>query len=488
MMDDGTAAPSIDAARQPVQAPQATGQDASTPGARWRRWWDGLLDGRGIAGLLPVLAMGVLLLLGTAALWQQPASDAAKYGCYAYAFWHGGADFTTHASDFPGCAFIQQSAAPAPFHTLPLEYPFLALLPFSLPLLAPFAWYQLVFGCLMVLVAASIYWYLARVGPRGAGLAFAVFLVLGGWGTAAGRFDLVPAGCTLLCLVAAERGRFRRAYLWLGIATMLKLYPLPLLLPLFLAEQRGTPGTLLNWRRLPGVGMFVATCAICLAVSLLISVSGTLSPLNYFADRPLQIESLPASIMWGLSLLGAPICTDFQFGSLNIYDRVQGVCMAAAGQAPDSMTQSLSRLFLGLLLVGVVLVVWMQWRRKLTLPQAFVALLLVIMLTGKVFSPQYLIWLAPLVAYVQGLDLAWLLLWSMVSVLTTVIYPYLYSVTYRIADAPSVPAFYPTVALRNVCFALVMVCFLFDVRGLRSRPRYKLPPGSVPVSQSMSSR
>lgn len=486
------AVPSLEAASQPMPASQAADQapshDASTPEARWRRWLHNLLDGRGFISLLPVVVMGMLLLLGTAALWQQPASDAAKYGCYAYAFWHGGADFTSHAAAFPGCAFIQQLAAPTPFHTLPLEYPLLALLPFSLPLLAPFAWYQVVFGALMVLVAAGIYWYLARAGPRGAALVFALFLVLGGWGTAAGRFDLVPAGCTLLCLVAAERGQFRRAYLWLGVATLLKLYPLPLLLPLFLAEQRGIPGTLLNWRRLVGLGVFVAFCAVCFALSLLISVSGTLSPLTYFADRPIQIESLPASIMWGLSLLGAPICTDFQFGSLNIYDRVQGVCAAAAGQAPGMMTQSLSRLFLVLLVVGVALVVWMQWRGKLTLPQVFVALLLVIMLTGKVFSPQYLIWLAPLLAYAGMFSPGWLVLWSAVSVLTTVIYPYLYSVTYRIADAPSVPAFYPTVALRNLCFVLAVLGFLFDLRGLRSRPRYKRTPGSVPVSQSMSSR
>src|SRR5262249_39842403 len=191
--------------------------------------------------------------LGISALWPQPASDAAKYGCYAYAFWHGGTDFTAHAASFPGCAFIQQSASSAPFHSLPLEYPLLALLPFSLPLLAPFAWYQMTFAALMVLMAAGIYWYLARVGPRGSALAFALFLVLGGWGTAAGRFDLVPAGCTLMCLVAAERGQFRRAYFWLGLATMLKLYPLPLLLPLFLAEQRGTPGALINWRRLRSI-------------------------------------------------------------------------------------------------------------------------------------------------------------------------------------------------------------------------------------------
>jgi hypothetical protein len=342
--------------------------------------------------------------------------------------------------------------------------------------LLPLAWYPVAFAVEMVLVAAGIFGYLARVGRRGAPLAFALLVVLGCWGTAAGRFDLVPAVMTLLCLIAAERGQFRRAYVWLAIATLLKLYPLPLLLPLFLAEQRAQAHPLLHWRRWTGVGVFAGTCAAGVLVSLLVSVSGTLGPLNYFTDRPIQIESFAASLLWGASLLGVAICTDVQFGSLNVYEQVQGVCTAAGGYAPGPLTQGLSRLLLALLIAGILLVAWMQWRGKLTLPQAFVALLLVVMLTGKVFSPQYLIWLAPLVAYTLGLDLAWLLLWGAVSLLTTVIYPYLYSATYRIADVPSLPAFYPMVALRNACFALAVVGYLFDLWRLRSRPGQRPAP------------
>jgi len=60
-----------------------------------------------------------------------------------------------------------------------------------------------------------------------------------------------------------------------------------------------------------------------------------------------------------------------------------------------------------------------------------------------------------------------------VSLLTTVVYPYLYGVKPIITEAPSVPAFYPTIALRNLLLALVTLVYLFDIGQLRSRASEK---------------
>ncbi len=449
-----------------ISAPE---QESGSALPRWRRWASDVMQGRGWVSVLPMLLMGTLLMAGSSFVFMLPHTDVAKYHCYAAAFWHGGANYPAD----PSCDFIVGYASPLPFHTLPKEYPILSLIPFSLTLLSPAGWEQVAFGFWMVLVAGGLYWYLGRVGPRGASLAFALYLVIGGWGTAVSRFDLIPAAFTLFCLVAAVRGRFFWAYFFLALATMLKLYPILLLLPLFLAEQRSDRGALFRWRRIAGVGVFAATCAGLFLVSLLSTVQGSFSPLKYFTGRPVQIESLPASIMWVGSFLGFPICSDFQFSSLNVYDRVHGVCTATAGQAPGPMTSLLSPLFLVLMLAGVAWVSWMQWRGKLALQQAFVGILLVIVLTGKVFSPQYFIWLAPLVAYVLGSDALWLILWCLVSFLTTAVYPYLYGVKHIITDAPSVPAFYPTIALRNLLLALVSLGYLFDIGRLRSRASAK---------------
>jgi hypothetical protein len=452
------------------RSPALTRPDGQVP-SRWRLWFSDIVAGRGWVGLLPMLLMGVLLMCGSSFAYFLPYNDVAKYQCYAHAFWFGGSNYPA----VPSCDFIQYYASSAPFHTLPMEYPALALIPFSLTLLAPGPFFQIGFAVWMTLVAAGLYWYLGRVGPRGASLAFAAYIVLGGWATAASRFDLVPAAFTLFCLVAAVRGRFIWAYVLLAIAVMLKLYPLPLLLPLFIAEQRARSAPLLQWKRLIGVGAFVATCAGVFLASLLVSAPEAFGPLNYFTYRPIQVESAPASILWVGSLLGHPICTAFQYGSLNDYERALGNCARYWGPPPGPLASILSPLFLGLLVIGVLCVAWMQWRGKMSLQQAFVAILLVIILTGKVFSPQYFIWLAPLVAYAIGLeDLFWFGAWCLVSLLTTIIYPYLYGVNGHIEDAPAVPAFYPAIAYRNLLLALIVITYLFDLFHLRSRSAAKI--------------
>ncbi len=467
-------------------------QDDQRP-ARWRRWLADILANRGWPGLFPMLLMGVLLLCGSSFAFFLPYNDVAKYQCYAHAFWFGGSNFPAN----PSCDFLRNYASALPFHTLPREYPALALIPFSLTLLVPVYWSQLAFAICMTLVAVGLSWYLGRVGPRGASLAFAAFIVLGGWGTADSRFDLIPAAFTLFCAVAAVRGRFIWAYVLLAVAVMLKLYPLPLLLPLFLAEQRAfgggrlrepgsrslvpvghvraRPKPLWQWKRLLGVATFAATCAGIFLASLLVNVQGALGPLTYFADRPIQVESAPASIMWVGSLLGHPICTAFQFGSLDVFEELPPGCGRYTAPPLGPLAQALSLLFLALLVVGVVCVAWFQWRGRLSLPQAFVALLLVIIVTGKVFSPQYFIWLAQLVAYAIGLeDLFWFVAWCVLSLLTTIIYPYLYGARGGIENAPAVPAFYPTIAYRNLLLAVVVILYLFDLFHLRSRSAAKL--------------
>ena len=449
-------------------------QDGQLP-SRWQRWRAEVMAGKGRISLLPMLLMCILLMCGSSFAFFLPYNDVAKYQCYAHAFWFGGSNYPA----VPSCDFIQNTASGLPFHTLPLEYPGLAIIPFSLTLLTPGPWFQIGFAVWMTLLAAGIYWFLGRFGPRGSSLAFAAYIVLGAFATAASRFDLVPAAFTLFCLVAAVRGKFIWAYVLLAVAVMLKLYPLPLLLPLFLAEQRFWKGPLLQWKRLVGMGAFAATCAAVFLASLLVSVKGAFYPLDYFTGRPIQVESAPASLMWVGSLLGHPICTAFVYGSLDVFDNIQQGCSTYTGPPPGPMSSILSPLFLGLLVAGVLCVAWLQWRGKLTLPQAFLAILLVIILTGKVFSPQYFIWLAPLVAYAIGLeDLFWFVAWCLISLLTTIIYPYLYGVKGHIADAPAVPAFYPAIAYRNLLLALFVIAYLFDVFHLRSRSAAKTVPPS----------
>src|ERR1051326_2114976 len=170
-------------------------RDGQVP-SRWQRWRADMMAGKGWVSLLPMLLMCVLLLCGSSFAFFLPYNDVAKYQCYAHAFWFGGSNFPAN----PSCDFLQHYASAWPFQTLPREYPALTLIPFSLTLLAPLYWSQLPFALFMTLAAAGLYWYLGRVGPRGAALAFAAYIVLGGWATADSRFDLIPAAFTLFCV------------------------------------------------------------------------------------------------------------------------------------------------------------------------------------------------------------------------------------------------------------------------------------------------
>src|SRR6266704_2867807 len=177
----------------------------------------------------PAILWGILATFG-------PITDVGRYQCYALTFWHGGAAM----KQLPAvqCRFLPlESLTQPPLHILPLEYPPLTVLLFSLGLFAPTTDYPLLFAFWMALTAIFIYWLLLRYGPRGAALTFALYVLIGGWTTALSRFDLAPAALTLICIIAAERRRWTLAYIALAFGVLLKLYPILLFPPLILAEQ-----------------------------------------------------------------------------------------------------------------------------------------------------------------------------------------------------------------------------------------------------------
>lgn len=442
-----------------------------------------LIARRGIVAYLPIIAAVILLFCG--ASWQifWIHTDAARYQCYTLIFWQG----SQGSNLLPGaqCSFLTQFGVPqsgvAPLHILPFEYPPLTLSIFSLAMVVPLAQYQIAFAVEMALVALLIYWLLLRYGPRGAGLACAFYLIIGAWATAEGRFDLVPAGLTLLCVIAAERRRWTLAYVALAFGFLLKIYPLLLLPALFIAEQI-THGrfykpadslslkTLPNaaWQTLRGAGQWrwrnlLIFCGLVLVVSSLFALlnfqGAVVSQLRYFANRPVQVESAGSTLLWLAAHFGHPASVAYTFGSINVESDLGNV-VALVSEI--------------LFALGYLLTILRQWRGKLDLVQTFIALTLVFIITGKVFSPQYLIWLIPLLAYNGSFNRLWLVLWSAISILTTVIYPYLYTHTRDARLAPYLPGFIEMVTLRNILLVLITLAFLFNwwnVNRRRDLPR-----------------
>lgn len=451
-----------------------------------------------------LLIIGLVLYYGS--FWKSlnthstaaQQTDAARYECYTVAFWKGFSAlqelpaqqcaFLTHPTTttpvLSTSALLQKSRAAGapewitdliatqvptlPFHALPSEYPLIVMLPFSLAALAPLAYYQIAFAILMILLMATIYTLLMRFANRWTAFSFLLLLVAGNWGTALGRFDLFPAALTLIALLCAERARWNWSFAFLALATLAKIYPI-LLIPAFLiAQQRHYAGQPFAWRRFIPLSLFFALCAGVTALSLLLSVAGTLAPLSYFGNRPVQVESVSASVLWLAHVAGGyPLTFGFSFGSRNMFSPLS--TMVSAGGSL-------------LLVAGILYTFWLQWRGKITLAMSSLLILLIIIYTGKVFSAQYLIWVTPIIAYISRGEKKWLIGWGSICLVTTLIYPFLY-------ERPSfpfgtyLPDFYLTVFIRNALLTGFLGILLYVV----SRHRLAHLPEPSTTTKALSS-
>ncbi|MGZ3621986.1 MAG: hypothetical protein ACXWPG_02700, partial [Ktedonobacteraceae bacterium] len=399
-------------------------------------------------------------------LWLN--TDPARYQCYALTYWLGSNG--VHLLPTAQCSFSHISTiVQPPMHMLPLEYPPLTLVIFSLPLFAPLSYYQLFFAVSMALVSTFIYWLLLRYGPRGSALAFVFYIFLGVLALVQARFDLVPAACTLLCLIAAERKHWTLAYIALAFGFLIKIYPILFLPALFIAEQQDRHSIYVPEQSLPITFLSVELWNTLLSIKhwhwknvvlffcLFLGITGffaifnlngaIVSQINYFANRPIQVEAIGSTLLWIGALIGFPIHIVYSFGSVNMVSSLGGV------------VSDLSEI---LFVVGYIYAIYLQWRGKLDVVQVCIALLFIFIATGKVFSPQYLIWIIPLLAYSGAFNRIWLVAWGSLSLLTTIIYPYLYTRVFDAEKIPFVPGFFPIVAARNILFVLVALAYLFN--------------------------
>ena len=380
--------------------------------------------------LAAVFAVVVLGRMYAVTHWKLTSGDVIEYNTYAQAFW------LSHP----------------PLHQLPVEYPPLAIIPFSLTLLPPLADIQTVFSLWMAAIVTVGYAGFLRFSTRRRGLIYLLYLLLGSDAVLTARFDILPALLTLAALWATERKHFTLAYLLLAVGILLKLYPAFLLPVVMIAHWRAIreahpPGW--RWRdgaralaafiqRDPavravavGAGLCLGIVALAFACAMALAGSDALSGFTYASDRPLQIESTPATILWLGTLVGIPAHPEFSFISLNMVGPL------------DVALKPLSAVAL---VAGCLFVYWRQMRGRLTIGQAMLACLCAVIVTNKIFSPQYIIWVLPFVAAVEGFSL----LWVAIGVLTTLDFPIVYGLRAPIWDSPFSWQFMPVIAARNL--------------------------------------
>ena len=375
------------------------------------------------------------------------SGDIKVYHRYALAFWTG-----QHA-----------------FHALPIEYPPLSVAIFSLSLLPPLWDFASVYAAWMAAIFLLGYLAFIRFSSHHQATVYAVYLLLGATGALLGRFDLVPALLTLAALWSANRRHFLPAYLFLALGALLKLYPIALV-PLLMIEHRRYLTT--HDRPWPkavatGVAAVVALVVASLTIGFLLEGWDSLSTFYYAAQRPLQVESLGATLLWLGSFAGFSAVTEHGWSSYNLVGPLDSGIMALMSVAG---------------IAGLGWVYWRAWTGRLDLGRAFLAAICVTLLASKVFSPQYLIWALPLVAEVEGIDILWLLICAC----TTLIYPVLYVNDHIFGTPGPLPytgTFLGTIAIRNAALIVASLRVLVPGRRLATRPAVE---GSLHEGSAMS--
>ena len=285
-----------------------------------------------------------------------------------------------------------------PYHDFYLEYPPGALPSFIAPALVTegHSHYLWLFKLLMALCGLAALALAARtlvaLHADGKRLAFALAAIAAS-PVALGhiflnRYDAWPGVLTVLALTTLLGQRELAAAGTLALDFAAKVFAVALV-PVVAIRIWRTKGT----RRLRDAVVSFAVVSVLIFSPFLVVAFGGLGN-SYYTQlkRSLQIESIGASVLLVVDRLGMHhvAVTTNSPGSIDL-----------GGQLPSAFG-ALSTL---VQVASIVLVAFLYWRGPETqerLATAFAASVAAFALFGKVLSPQFLIWLVPLVALVAG--------------------------------------------------------------------------------------
>jgi uncharacterized membrane protein len=286
-----------------------------------------------------------------------------------------------------------------PYRDFVLEYPPFALVFFTLPRILgeSYRWYyvwfqtQVVVFDLVILVGLYLAarWWALSVWRL---LVVYTVVVLAVGPITLHQYDIFPSAFSLLAIVWFARGRDIGAWAFLALGVMTKIYPI-LLAPLFM---------ILDWRagrRHFGRAAiaFSTTCVIVLLPWLVTAPTSFRTLVSFHTKRGVQIESTYATLAFIAQGLG--------FGLVDV--RLSPASWDLAGRVPDALA-TLSTFILAMTLIVSYAFIG-RWARERE-PNAardveFVAqgsalILVASMAASKVLSPQYLIWVMPMIPLV----------------------------------------------------------------------------------------
>jgi uncharacterized membrane protein len=285
-----------------------------------------------------------------------------------------------------------------PYRDVFVEYPPGAFVVFLPPAVLPAGAYNFAFKTLMALcgIAAlfAVALILVSLGLRGRRLyASAALFALSPIAVgpiSLNTYDLFPAALTVGALAAILRKRELLGFGLLGLAVTVKLYPLVLVPPAvaFVWTRVGRRRAALSVATLAGVA-----AAILLPFAV-IAPGGLWDSFHAQSSRGLQIESLGSAVLLAAHNLGL-------YEATVVRGATGAVTRDLAGSLPDALATVTS-----LLQVAAVFAVWLLHLREPRSPERLVlastAAVAGFLAFNRFVSPQYLVWLIPLVLLVPG--------------------------------------------------------------------------------------
>jgi uncharacterized membrane protein len=290
-----------------------------------------------------------------------------------------------------------------PYRDFFMEYPPGALAVFLPPAAVGSHHYNTAFKVLMALCGAAtlvlVALLLVQLGASALRLWTAVLLValspiaLGP--ISLNTYDAWPALLTVAALASLLAGSAVLALVLLGLAFAAKVYPIVLVPPALVFVWR-TAG---RERALRAAAAFAGVAALVVGPFLALAPHGLAESFRAQAARALQVESLGASLLAAADHLGL-------YSATVVHRTGHAISYDLIGSLPEALGAASS----ALQVLAVLLVVWLYGRGRddpRRLAMSFAAAVAGFLAFTRFFSPQYLVWLVPVVALLG--PLAWAL-------------------------------------------------------------------------------
>jgi len=354
-----------------------------------------------------------------------------------------------------------------PYANFSSEYPPLALisfLPAALISTQP-VWYGFLFAVQLFLYDIVILYILDKLAHH---LHLNTWFVLGAYTLClislgvmvTGRFDLLPAMLTMVAIYSFIRGKNKTAWAFLALGASVKIYPLAIapLFGLYLLRQGQIR------RLISGIAVFGILLTAINLPFYIISPKGFMDFISYHTQRGLHAESIYGSVL----LIGKitsliKVKASLTYGSWNL--------ISPLADALAKVSFYITAFILALAYGSFSRVLWKNPRSIANNPmfdesdtnlmlRYALLVIMVVLVTSKVLSPQYLIWLYPLVplVFMRRLKTVWWLV-LIAGVLSQYIYPYHY-----LQFEAVVPYLVILLCVRNLVLTGLMVTLFFQPR------------------------